>query len=244
MDTSFTIRIQRYSPEKRKIWFDEFQVPYSKKLTVLDALEYIKKGKDASITYRSSCRMAICGSCGMLVNDKPVLACSTYCYKQKQPITIKPLKNFPIIKDLVVDTDSALAKFREAMPYTDFVRKRTNLKEENIQSPADLRKIMQASQCIKCMLCYSVCPVFAANKDFIGPAATASAYKYQKDTRDILKNERMDSLISKDGVFKCSYVGECSKVCPEKVDPALLIQKMKISGLLHATKRIIKRKRK
>ena len=243
-NTDFTIKIQRYSPEKRKIWFDEFKVPYSKKLTVLDALDYIKKGKDATLTYRSSCRMAICGSCGMLVNDRPVLACSTYCIKQKQPIVIRPIKNFPIIKDLVVDTDSAMAKIRESMPYTDFIRKRTNLKEENIQSPEDLKKIAQASQCIKCMLCYSVCPVFAANNRFVGPAAAASAYKYHKDTRDILKEERIESLIKKDGIFKCSYVGECSKVCPENVDPALLLQKMKISGLLHAAKKIVKRKQK
>ena len=242
MKTSFKIQIQRYSPEKKKFWFEEYFVPYSKKITVLDALEYIKKGKDASLTYRSSCRMAVCGSCGMIVNEKPVLACSTYCYKQKQPIVLKPLKNFPIIKDLVTDTDSALSKFRNAMPYTDFIRKRTNLKDENIQTPSQLKKLSQTSQCIKCMLCYSVCPVVAVNKNFIGPAAGANAYRYQKDSRDILKNERMDSVTKKDGVWKCSFVGECSNVCPENVDPALALQKLKVMGVLNALK--IKPKKK
>ena len=90
------------------------------------------------------------------------------------------------------------------------------------------------------MLCYSACPVYAVDEEFIGPAATATAYRYDQDTHDEIKEQRMDSLTSKDGVWKCSFVGECSDVCPKNVDPALAIQKMKIMGVLHTTKKILK----
>ncbi len=242
MPKNFSIKIKRYDPGTGKIWFETHKVPADPKLTILDAVRAINEGKQASVSHRSSCQMGICGSCGAIVNGKPVLMCSTFCKDLKTPITIEPLKNFPIVKDLVVDTDNAMDKMREALPYTTYATSKS--KSASKQTPRQLNRIKETSQCIKCMLCYSACPIFGLDKEFIGPAAIATGWRYNKDTRDKITNKRMDSLTSKDGVWKCSFIGECSNVCPKSVDPAGAIQKMKVMGVLHSAKSIVKRKKK
>jgi fumarate reductase iron-sulfur subunit len=240
----FLLKIQRYDPEKEKVFFEEHLVPFSKDFTVLDALNHIKDKTGASLAYRWACRMGICGSCGAIVNGQHVLMCSTFCRDLKQPIKIQPLANFPVIKDLVVDTDDAMNKFRRAMPYTQIQKQGITPKEETLQTPAQKKKIAQASQCIKCMLCYSACPVYGLNKDFVGPAAGTLAYRYNKDSRDKIKDARMDSMTSGDGVYKCSFIGECSKVCPKSVDPAAALQKLKVAGIFHAAKSVTAKRKK
>jgi len=237
---NFTLKIQRYNPETEKVCFEEHSIPFSKDLTVLDALNYIKEKTGATIAYRWACRMGMCGSCGAIVNKKPMLMCSEFCHKLKQPITIQPLRNFPVIKDLVVDTDDAMDKFRSAMPYTE-IQKRHIGKDETLQTPRQLKKLKQTSQCIKCMLCYSACPVYGFNKDFIGPAAGALAQRYNSDTRDNIKDKRTAAVTGKNGVYKCSFIGECSQVCPKSVDPATALQKLKVAGMFHAAKSLVKK---
>jgi fumarate reductase iron-sulfur subunit len=237
---NFTLKIQRYDPEKEKVFFEEHEVPFSKDFTVLDALNHIKDKTGAEIAYRWACRMGICGSCGALINGKPSLMCSTFCRNLVQPIKIQPLANFPVVKDLVVDTDDAMDKFRAAMPYTAIQKQHISPEEETIQTPSQKKKIEQASQCIKCMLCYSACPAYGLKKDFVGPAAGALAQRYNKDSRDGIKDKRMDSMTGKDGVYNCSFIGECSQVCPKSVDPAAALQKLKVAGIFHAAKSIAK----
>ncbi len=240
----FILKIQRYDPEKEKVFFEEHDVPYSKDFTVLDALNYVKDQTGATIAYRWACRMGMCGSCGAIVNNKPVLMCSTFCRDLAQPIEIKPLANFPVVKDLVVDTDDAMEKFRHAMPYTEMQKHHLGQPEkETIQTPAQKKKIAQTSKCIKCMLCYSACPVYGLNKQFVGPAAGSAAYRYNKDSRDKIKEKRMDSMTSANGVYKCSFIGECSQVCPKSVDPAAALQKLKVAGIFHAAKSILKKRK-
>lgn len=243
MEKNFKIKVKRYLPESEEVRIDEYEVPFAEDLTVLDALIQIKAEQDPTLTYRWSCRMAICGSCGAIANGKAVLMCGTFCHDLKQPILIEPLRNFPIIKDLVVDTDEAMDKFRDALPYTNFAKKSAGLDNETLQTPEEMEKFKQASQCIKCMLCYSACPVFGLDKSFVGPAAGAAALRYQNDSRDELKSERLDSMTSKDGVWKCSFIGECSVVCPKNVDPALALQKLKIMGVIHTAKSVLKSKK-
>jgi fumarate reductase iron-sulfur subunit len=153
------------------------------------------------------------------------------------------MRNFPVIKDLVVDTDNAMNKFRQAMPYTDIQTKKSDLAKEYGQTPSQRKKLEQTSQCIKCMLCYSACPVYGLDNEFVGPAAGALAQRYNHDNRDKIRNNRMDSMTTKKGIFKCSYVGECSVACPKNVDPGLALQKLKIMGVLHLAKKIVKIKK-
>jgi fumarate reductase iron-sulfur subunit len=234
---NFKIILKRYDPEKEKVFTEEHTVPYSENLTVLDALNFLKDKNKSSVAYRSSCRMGICGSCGAIVNHKHVLMCSTFCNKLKQPIVIEPLQNFPVIKDLIVDTDAAMDKMRKALPYTNRAINASAQKEEVLQSKKQMKRFEQANACIKCLLCYSACPVYGNNKNFIGPAAGALAQRYNSDSRDSLKSIRIDSVTEKDGVFECSYIGECSAACPKNIDPAGAIQKLKTTGVLNILKK-------
>lgn len=238
MSNTIKIRVKRYAGEGQPT-YDTFTIHFQEDITILDALQEIKEKNDGSLTFRWSCRMGICGSCGAMVNGKPVLMCETYLRdlphtQSENPVTVEPLRNFPIVKDLVVDIDDGMEKFRQAMPYMDFAKNRQNEMKENPQTPRERKKLEQTSQCIKCMLCYSACPVYGMDKKFIGPAAGALAYRYQADTRELKseKKKRTDSVIGKDGVWKCSFVGECSTVCPKKVDPALALQRLKVMGAM------------
>lgn len=244
MAKKISLKIRRYNPDTQKSHLEEFEIPEKKGMTVLDAVNHIKDTQDSTLAHRWSCRMGICGSCGTIINGKPALMCQTFCEGNKTPITVEPLRNFPVIKDLIVDTDNAMEHFRTAMPYTDIINRHASLDKEMIQTPKQRKKIEQSSQCIKCMLCYSACPVVGHNPNFIGPAASALAYRYLEDNHDEIPNERMDSLTQKNGVWQCSFIGECSVVCPKKVDPAIAIQRLKTMGVLHVTKALITKKRK
>lgn len=241
MEKTYKINIIRYNPETGKFKTESYKVKTEEKTTVLEALHIINKVERAGISYRFSCGMGVCGSCGAVVNGKPVLLCQTFCRDLKQPIEIRPLKNFPIIKDLVVDMDSAFNKLRTAMPYTDFVMKNSSTKTIQTQKQREL--IDQTSQCIKCMLCYSVCPAYGINDKFIGPASASTAYKYFKDNRDKLKEERINEITKENGIFSCTHVGECSKVCPTNVDPNKAMSKLKLIGTFNEVKSIIRKKK-
>ncbi len=231
--STVTIRIKRYSPGLDGTQrYEDFEVEVNYDATVLDALHTIKDTIDGSLSYRWSCRMAICGSCGMMVNGKPVLSCATYIRDlPKGIITVEPLRNFPVIKDLVSDIDDPMEKFRGVMPYVEMMQHKMIKDGEYPQTPEQLSVLKQTSQCIKCMLCYSACPVYGMDKNFVGPAAGALAYRYQVDSRDQAKKQRALKMISKDGVYGCSFVGECSLVCPKRVDPGLALQRWKLMGL-------------
>lgn len=244
MHKHFILKIQRYDPATGIKKLNEYKVSTSNDMTVLDAVNLIKDQHDPSLSHRWSCRMGMCGSCGANVNGKPVLMCTTFCRDLKQPIVITPMKNFPVVKDLVVDTDDAMNKFRQALPYFDRAKAKINPNDEYLQTPQQIEKFKQASQCIKCMLCYSACPVYGMDKKFIGPAAGALAYRYQADSRDTAKEKRLDAVTGPNGVWDCSFVGECSVVCPKNVDPALALQKLKIMGVLHIAKSLFKKRRK
>ncbi|MBU0667879.1 4Fe-4S dicluster domain-containing protein [Patescibacteria group bacterium] len=242
MTKKYTIRIRRYDPQTGKNWYDIHNIYAERRMTVLDALNQINEHERAGISYRSSCRMSICGSCGTIVNGKSVLMCNTFLKDLEDPVTIEPLRNFAIVKDLVVDTDAAMEKLRDALPYTTFSI--TKSRCESVQTPKQLEKIKQTSQCIKCMLCVSACPIYGLDYNFMGPAAAAIAYRYNKDSRDHVGEKRLDSLTGRNGVWKCNFVGECSNVCPKNVDPAGAIQKMKVMGVLHCIKSALKPKLK
>lgn len=236
------IIISRYIPETQKSYEQAFEIEAKKGMTVLDALNEIKKKQETTIAYRSSCGMGICGSCGMMINGSPLLACQTHLKDLKSPIKIAPLRHFPVVKDLVADISDVFEKMRGTMPQVRSMQKKSLANGENKQTPSELNKIKQASQCIKCMNCYSACPVYGNDKKFIGPAAGNLAYRYQKDSRDHAKGQRVDKVIGKDGVWDCSFVGECSKVCPKRVDPGKALQRLKVSGALRLAKKLIVKK--
>lgn len=208
--------------------FDRFEVPVQRWTTVLDALLYAKSYQDSSIGIRYSCRMASCGSCGMKINGIPRLACYTKISELAgSTITCEPLINFPHIRDLVTDFSQFFKHHKEMQPYIH--NKNADIKDtrklsEFKQSPEDVDKYLQFSNCIKCGLCYSACPTVATDTKFPGPQALSQVYRYYADTRDDAIKERLDIVDERHGIWRCHFAGSCSVVCPKGIDPALGIQ--------------------
>jgi len=226
-----TFHIRRYTPGKDEApHVIAYSVPVRQGMTVLEGLHYIKENLDQSLAWRYSCRMGVCGSCGMLLNGMPMLACNTQILDiATTGLTLGPLPNFEIIRDLVPDLTPMLEKHRSVMPYI----RRADEKEINdppgefYQSPEQLEDYLQFSFCIKCGCCMAACPTLATDLRYLGPMPLAQAYRYNNDTRDGFSRERSDVAGSAHGAFRCHYAGECSRACPKGVDPAKAIQLLK-----------------
>jgi fumarate reductase iron-sulfur subunit len=241
MADQITLEVARYRPEREtEPVMQAYEVPLRTDWVVLDGLNHIKDQLDGTLSYRWSCRMGICGSCGMTVNGEPKLTCATFLTEYAPgPVRIEPLRNFPVIRDLVVDIDDFMAKLPTVKPW--LVRDKQSPVEqgEYLQTPDELDEYKQFSMCINCMLCYAACPVYALDPQFIGPAAIALAQRYNLDSRDDGAGDRRDVLSSDEGVWACTFVGECSAVCPKDVDPAGAIQRYKLTAATQAIKDLL-----
>ncbi len=232
MPETITLEVQRYRPEdEAEPVFERFDVPFRADWMVLDALNYIKDNLDGTLSYRWACRMGVCGSCGMMVNGQPLLTCATYLERLLPgPIRVEPLKGFPVIRDLVGDITDFLEKLSRVKPWIVREEEKPLAEGEYLQTPEQLADYEQYSMCINCMLCYAACPIYELEPDFIGPAAIAIAQRYNLDSRDEGVQERLDVLSQHDGIWACTFVGECSVVCPKNVDPAGAIQRYKVAA--------------
>ncbi len=230
---TITLDIFRYQPDGRGTpGFQTYQVPYRDDWVVLDAINHIKDWLDGSLAYRWSCRMGVCGSCGMMINGVPKLSCATFL-KEYYPgrIRVEPLENFPVARDLVIVLDDFMEKLPRVQPW--IVREDPPPEgAEYRQTPAQLDRYKQFSMCINCMLCYAACPIYALEPRFVGPAAIALAQRYNLDSRDHGRRERREVLGGHTGIWDCTFVGECTTVCPAEVDPAGAIQQAKLSEAL------------
>jgi len=231
-------RVQRYISEKSSdTFFSEYDVPVKKGLTVLDALLWIKENLDSSLSIRYSCRMGVCGSCGMFINGLPRLACQTQVlFLESDTVEVRPLPNYPIIRDLIPDLTRLIENHRAIKPY--IIRQDTmpdvEPKRELKQTPEELESYLQFSYCIKCGLCVSACPTAATDKEFLGPQALAQAYRYSADSRDEGLKARMEAIDLTHGIFNCHLGSACSEACPKGVDPALAIQFLKKEVVTHS----------
>ncbi len=233
MAENITLTVSRYCPEEEsEPTFQSYDVPYNKDWVILDALNYIKDRLDGSLTFRWSCRMGVCGSCGMMVNGTPKLTCAVPLsdYVSSGQIRIEPLQFFPVVRDLVIDLSSFLEKLSSVKPWIIRDDEKPSSEGEYLQTPAELDVYKQFSMCINCMLCYSACPVVGLEPEFTGPAVIALAQRYNLDSRDQGAAERMAVLNEHEGMWGCTFVGECTKVCPKNVDPAGAIQLYKMAS--------------
>jgi fumarate reductase iron-sulfur subunit len=177
---TITIAVSRYHPETdTQPHFQSYEVPFTHDTSVLQGLQYIKDHLDGTLTFRWSCRMAICGSCGKMVNGKPELSCHTFLrdyYPGK--VRIEPLNHFPVVRDLVIDqTDFFEKKLPSIKPYV--VPKETKPLSAGtyVQSPEQFQQYYKYSQCINCLLCYAACPQYGLKTEFTGPAALALLHR-------------------------------------------------------------------
>jgi len=223
--------VRRFEPGKdREPRWEQHRIELTPGMTVLDGLWKVKELYAPSLAWRSSCRMGICGSCGMLINGRPRLACNTQIAELRSEIVaVGPLPNFDIIKDLVPDLHPMFAAHRDLLPYLV----REDLAEQDAptgeywQTPHELERYLQFSYCIKCGCCMSACPTVATDPEYSGPMPLAQAHRYNSDTRDGGFAARREVLADGRGPWRCHFAGECSQVCPKGVDPAKAIQLMK-----------------
>jgi fumarate reductase iron-sulfur subunit len=241
MPDRITMQVARYRPEEEGGQsVQSYEVPCPKDWVVLDGLNYIKDRLDGSLSYRWSCRMGVCGSCGMTVNGEPKLTCETFLSEYGSgPVRVEPLRNFPVIRDLVVEIGDFMRKLVMVKPWIIRADEQDVSAGEYRQTPAELDEYKQFSMCINCMLCYSACPIYGLEPAFIGPAAIALAQRYNLDSRDEGSAERLDILSEHDGIWGCTFVGECTEVCPKHVDPAGAIQRYKLTAALAGLKSFV-----
>ena len=241
MTDTITMQVARYRPEEEyRATYQEYEVPCPREWVVLDGLNYIKDELDGSLSYRWSCRMGICGSCGMTVNGEPKLTCATFLTDYGSgPVRVEPMHNFPVIRDLVVEIGDFMEKLTRVKPWIIRKEEKPLSDGEYRQTPDELEQYKQYSMCINCMLCYAACPVYGLDPDFIGPAAITLAQRYNLDGRDEGARERRDILSEHDGIWGCTFVGECTEVCPANVDPAGAIQRYKLTAATDALKSLL-----
>jgi len=232
MADTITLSVSRYRPEQEsEPTVQDYEVPLRDDWAILDAINHIKDTIDGTLSHRWSCRMGVCGSCGMMVNGEPTLTCAVFLSQYAPgPIRIEPLRYFPVIRDLVVDITSFMTKLKKVKPWIIRKEEKALSEGEYRQSPDELDAYKKYSMCINCLLCYSACPVIGLEPSFIGPASIALAQRYNMDSRDEGAAERLSILSQDDGMWQCTFVGECSEVCPKDVDPAGAIQRYKLTG--------------
>ncbi len=235
-----TFVITRFDPDKDEVQrTQEYKIPVQEDWKVLDAINYIKDEVDSSLSHRWSCRMAVCGSCGMMVDGEPKLTCKTAISNYGDRVEISALANFPVVRDLVVEMDGFMEKFKAVKPWIITAKERSVEEGTSRQSPEELDEFKSFSMCINCMLCYSACPVVSNVPDFLGPAAIALGHRYNMDSRDEGQDERNEVFLGEGTVFECSFANECSEVCPKNVDPAAAVNQAKVNAVIGWAKNLV-----
>lgn len=241
MPPTVTLAVARYRPEQEaEPTWQSYEVPFRDDWVVLDALAYIKDRLDGSLSFRWSCRMGVCGSCGMMVNGAPTLTCAAFLSDSLPgPVRVEPLQFFPIVRDLVVDISGFMQKLKKVKPWIIREEEKPLADGEYLQTPDELDAYKPFSQCINCLLCYAACPIVGLEPSFVGPAALALAQRYNGDSRDQGSRERLALLSDHDAIWGCTFVGECTKVCPKHVDPAGAIQQYKLTTAIDSLKSLL-----
>ena len=244
------IKIKRFDGENSK--YDLFEIKPKPHMSVLEALFQIQDEEDSTLAFRYSCRGAVCGSCAMLINKKPRLACRTQVseitgekvlsissygplakpeFKTGEEILIEPLPNLPLIKDLIVNMNPFFKHNESVKPWFG-----EGIGKEVLMTQTDTLKVDKYAACILCGLCYGSCPVSTRNKYYIGPAALAKAWRFWADKRFTSRDEMLRRINLKNGVWACEHVYRYVEVCPKQVPPTnaitglirkIILQKMK-----------------
>ena len=225
------MKIRRQDGEK--VWHDTFEVDETPGMTVLEALFHVQERLDGSLCFRYSCRGAVCGSCSMLINNVPGLACRTQVSSFEDEILIEPLPNFNVIRDLVVDMEHFYDLLDQIKPWISAGEEVPD--GGNLMSPEVEQQIEVYTNCILCATCHGACPVAARDETYLGPAALAKAWRFFIDPREqeTAKLARLDAVDSKSGVWGCDVVFRCTAVCPKKVTPTqgILAQRKHLNTL-------------
>lgn len=231
------VSIYRYDPEKdEKPYMQDYtlEVPAKGDMMVLTVLGLLKE-RDASISYRRSCREGVCGSDGMNMNGRNGLACITPISSLGDTIRLRPLPGMPVIRDLVVDMQPFYRQYERIKPY--FQTQETAPAKERLQSPAERAKLDGLYECILCACCSTACPSFWWNPDkFVGPAGLLQAYRFVADSREdeATRSNRLAELQDPFSLFRCRGIMNCVDVCPKGLNPTKAIGKLRAEMIKQA----------
>jgi len=218
---AITLEITRFDPETRLSWVQTYQVEAGGILRFVDVFREINDEQDPTLAWSSSCEHAQCGSCAIMVNGKPLLACELLVRDAVEQFDttsfrVKPITIAPVLRDLVVDLEKAYDRVHAAKPYLIKPAPPPEEGDEYRISPEVLETYVEATQCINCFCCATAC--ISSHHHFLGPNATMENIVRLMDPRETAKQERMDILCKEDGVYRCHTSKACSFVCPKEID--------------------------
>jgi succinate dehydrogenase / fumarate reductase iron-sulfur subunit len=225
------LSISRYNPERdEKPYMQDYEIePGPEDRMLLDVILRLK-ARDDSLTIRKSCREGVCGSDAININGRNGLACITRLTDLKEPVELRPLPSFPIIRDLVVDMTGFFKQYHSIKPY--LINDDPAPERERLQSPAQRELLNGAYECILCACCTSQCPSFWWNPDkFVGPAGLLQAHRFIVDSRDHARQERLDDLNDAYRLFRCRTIMNCTEVCPKGLAPSRAIEQIRLMML-------------
>jgi len=230
--SELNVVIHRHDSEKS--WTEEFAVPAFENQTILDVVSWIQQNTDPTLTYRFACRVGMCGSCAMMVNGIPRWTCRTHVNKalKDNTLEIAPLRNTPVIKDLVVDLDPFFDKWIEAEGLHHPSKSRDDDFDKIIPGNTTRKQADDGIECINCAVCYAACDTVSGNPDYLGPAALQRAWTLFNDARDADQGTILDAVSGSGGCHNCHSMGSCTAYCPNELDPMTAI-----AGLKRATTR-------
>ncbi len=223
--------VYRYDPAKGgEPRYQRYELRLAPHTPVLTGLLRIRDEIDPTLTLRYSCRSAICGSCAMLVNSKSRLACRTPVGPEVQAhgrIVIDPMRNQPILRDLVVDQQPFWTRYEQMEPHLILdPSKPMPADTPTRMSPAQVERFRDTPRCIACGACYSACPAVEADPGFPGPMALAKLYRFVVDPRDSATQGRLKK-IQTSGLWLCLRCHLCTEACPKDVRPSERIRDLK-----------------
>ena len=225
------LKVRRFNPGEpgAQPRFQEYSIDVHPDSTILDALIQVREEVDGTLALRCSCRASICGSCGMRVNGRARLVCKTrveHLAPNGEQLTIEPMGNQKVVKDLVVSLDTFFNQIKRVTPYLQPDKEPEH--GEFIASNESMTNLLTAMNCIMCGCCVSDCTVLEVDPNFIGPAALAKAWRFTEDPRDSKRNQRLNMLNNEDGgIWDCTRCMQCVEVCPKEVAPMERIMELR-----------------
>ena len=206
-----------------------FDVPRNENQTVLDVVTHIQREVDPTLSYRFSCRVGMCGSCAMMVNGEPRWTCRTHVNKvaKQGRLTIEPLRNLPVVKDLVADLDPFFEKWIAAGGAFEGGLTRRDAMPPISPETSERREANAGIECINCAVCYAACDSVSANPGYLGPAALNRAWTLVNDERDTADQSRRAAFAGEGGCLSCHSMGSCTRYCPNELDPSASIAHLK-----------------
>ncbi len=225
----YTFKIFRFDPGKDENPHEQeisLDLGDADKMTVLDALFKIQQTVDKTLSFRYSCRLAMCGSCALVINGKEGLACKTLVKNLGSgPIYLKPLNHIPVVKDLTVDLKSLIRRLKKIEPY--FVPGIPSPEPARIKPSSKERRVIGLNtECIACGSCVSACTMMYWDPDYIGPMGLNRVFCLIADSRD-RRSDRLQKAAGESGVYRCHMEFNCTEVCPKHISPTRGIHYLK-----------------